>query len=206
MKEKSYGWTYENAAIFLLFGKAKMNQFDLQKYSKSELFYVKQVHSNLIVPASDEMKTADAHYTKEKHKALIIQTADCLPVFFYSCKEHKILACHAGWRGLENKIIEKSVKHFSDPEHVKVWIGPHIFQDSYEVGEEFLETFSAYPQAFSQNNKTFFSQIIVAMAQLQSCGIKQVEILRQNTFSNTELASYRRSKTKVRNYHLIVLK
>ncbi len=96
---------------------------------------LKQTHSDILVPADSSTPTGDAHWTQTISQPLAIQTADCLPVMMYLPKDKSIVAVHAGWRGVENRIVTKALRNFkvqkNDP--IDVIIGPHIQQTSFEV-------------------------------------------------------------------------
>ena len=137
-QECDLGFTFKNSEVLVFFGKA---YGDLEKvkshFSTFEFYGVRQTHSDLIVQASSNFYQADAHWTSQSLKALFILTADCIPLFIYNRKMHIIAAIHAGWRGIENHIVLKSLKKImtttSQPEDFEIWIGPHILKNSFEV-------------------------------------------------------------------------
>lgn len=114
---------------------------------------INQVHGDRVIEASSEDPSkerieapsqvllqafeADGHFTGESDAALRILTADCLPVFVLDLGTDRILAVHAGWRGVENKILSKGIQQLIDlggrPTDFRVIIGPHIRHQSFEV-------------------------------------------------------------------------
>lgn len=113
-----------------------------------EPIWLEQIHSNhCIIVEEDANRTADAAITREKNTPLVIMTADCLPITLCDRDGTEIAAIHAGWKGLANGIIEKTLaKMHSRPERLIAWIGPGICHKCYEVGEELFQTFaSRYP-------------------------------------------------------------
>jgi YfiH family protein len=79
---------------------------------------------------------AEAFITKEKNLALLLMTADCLPVAFYDPIQEVIALAHLGWkptnRNLISKVIAKMTLGFhSHPKDIHVSIGPAIHKDSY---------------------------------------------------------------------------
>ena len=70
---------------------------------------MKQTHSSHIVFA-DLYKTyeSDGIYTDKILLPLVVKTADCIPILMES--KTRVSATHAGWRGLEKLIFEKSVE------------------------------------------------------------------------------------------------
>lgn len=75
--------------------------------------------------------------TKISSPSLFVRTADCLPVYLLSCDDSDYALVHAGWRGLVNTIFPAVLDHFFDGP-VELFVGPHIPQNTYEVGPEVL--------------------------------------------------------------------
>lgn len=117
----------------LFYGKRLSTEQLKEKFPKALL--LKQVHSDICVPASEVLHEADSHWTTKTQQPLVIQTADCLPVMIYLPLTGTVLAIHAGWRGVEQRIVSKSLIQLKvnkkDPVHV--YIGPHIQMNSFEV-------------------------------------------------------------------------
>jgi len=105
---------------------------------------VKQVHKDRVVHTSphaiDFSSEADAHYTGEKNLGLCIATADCIPLLIYHHEPRWIASVHAGWRGVENRIVPKTIatliRNGCKPENLQIAVGPHIQMQSFEVGND----------------------------------------------------------------------
>jgi len=97
---------------------------------------LKQVHGQRVVQASSEILEADGHWTAKHEEALLIQTADCVPILIEGLNE--IQALHAGWRGVELGILKVALKRFNEAElkALKIFAGPHISKDHFEVGRD----------------------------------------------------------------------
>ncbi len=71
---------------------------------------------------------------------LAILTADCLPVLFAEPSSKIIGACHAGWRGAVNGIIENTIDAMQNLgaslSNIMMVIGPGIHQKSYQIGAD----------------------------------------------------------------------
>lgn len=128
---------------------------------------LKQTHSDKVVesdkPSSSQesLIEADAHYSTLANLGLLVKTADCLPVLI-SCEStdrpQVISAIHAGWRGVAAAIISKTVQTLLEqgyaPTKMKVLIGPHIQQQSFDVGLDVAEElFLAAKNSGLQNPK-----------------------------------------------------
>jgi len=92
-----------------------------------------QVHGTLIhddLIYRDEKTCGDGLVSDRAGVALVIKTADCVPVTFSD--GHRIGAIHAGWRGTAAGIVSRLAEHFQ-PERLFAVIGPAISADNYEV-------------------------------------------------------------------------
>ena len=99
-----------------------------------------QTHSSEIAFADSNISyKCDGIYTNKIKLPLVVKTADCVPLLMESSKG--VSATHAGWRGLEKSIFEKSLD-IHEISSLKISIGPHARKCCYEVGVEFLKTFN----------------------------------------------------------------
>ena len=60
------------------------------------------------------------------------RTADCVPILVEA--ESEVVVIHAGWRGIANGIIERTLSNVTGL--VCAAVGPCISVDAYEVGVE----------------------------------------------------------------------
>jgi len=121
-----------------------------------------------------------------------IKTADCLPLLFFGA--HWIALVHAGWRGLQNGIIAKTLRQFelkSDcPRYIA--IGPCADPMLYQVGEEFLELFpkSTFRMPHGAVHLDMYAE---ACFQIQRMGVTaQIEKTTLHTMSDSRFYSHRR--------------
>jgi len=162
----------------------------------------------------------DALVTRGDGTVLSFSPADCLPIYGYTNgagengEDKVIVLAHAGWRGLDNGIISKSFEKATDyfkvdPQGFKVFIGPHICQNCYEVGDEVSDLFLPHKGAISHpNGKAHLDLAIVAQRQLKNIGIQDenIQISPICTFEDESLFSYRRGNYQERNIHLFGIK
>lgn len=87
--------------------------------------------------------TADASLTTVAQQACAILTADCLPVLFCDRAGTRVAAAHAGWRGLSEGVLERSVQALGRPDTLMAWLGPAIGPQAFEVGPEVRDAFLA---------------------------------------------------------------
>lgn len=169
--------------------------------------WLKQNHSNKCVFADAAYPSyADACISFARPIALV--TADCLPIMLCDKKGEVIVAIHAGWRGLANNIIEKTIANLAGRELI-AWIGPAICGKCYEVGSNVITKF-AYNYKFAnlatieKSGKFFFDLALMANLILKNCGVKEVFQAKYCTLElKNEFFSYRREPDNRRNVTLI---
>ena len=122
--------------------------------------WLSQTHSSALVKIGAEglqdVPDADAAYTDCSNQVLVIMTADCLPVFLASRDGTEVALVHAGWRGMANGIIERTLRVFSSPrEEICAWLGPAISQSNFIVGNDvrtaLIKRHSEHEIAFTQH-------------------------------------------------------
>lgn len=142
-QESELGFRYEDSTVGVFFGKALATRSLIEnEFPDIQFMKVQQTHSDVIVHANTNLQTADAHWTQEKKTALLISTADCMPILIYNNATKTVAAVHAGWKGVCNQITVKSLKALSTENSTasdfEIWIGPHIMPDSFEVKSDVL--------------------------------------------------------------------
>lgn len=122
------------------------------------LLFLKQVHEDTIV-SDGEWRAgveADGLLLERPGVVAVVQTADCLPLFFFDDERRCGGVVHVGWRGLLQGIEEKLVERLgSGLAGFSFYLGPCIERACYEVGEELPELFAKKPYAkdiFSKND------------------------------------------------------
>lgn len=179
---------------------------------------LKQVHGDVMVKG-DEQKIveADAQWTDQENLGLFIKSADCLPLFIYSPQQQKVAAIHAGWRGVAQNIVTKSLQSLEiarDP-RIQIWIGPHIQKSSFEVdapvAEQILNahglTLKSGGDFFSKINEKFHVDLAALVRrEMSQLGIPASHIWTSTVDTKTDprYHSFRRGEKGVRNYGFIV--
>lgn len=109
-----------------------------QALSVPAISWLRQVHGTRAIEATDETgHEADAQWTDQCGRALVILTADCLPVVLVADDARCVGAAHAGWRGLAGGVIEALMSEMPvAPDNLIAWLGPSIGRHVYEVGPE----------------------------------------------------------------------
>ena len=138
-------------------------------------------------------------------------TADCAPVFIYDPVNNLVSALHAGWKGAYKKIVSTTLRKFkssgSNFKDLIVVIGPCIGKNNYEVRNDFLDKFIKQERSNkkffkTKRNKIYFSLIDYIKEQLVKFGVKNIEIIKKDTYLlNNNFFSARRSiKNKLNDY------
>ena len=100
---------------------------------------------------------ADASWTDLPGLVSVVMTADCLPILVTNHAGSLVGAIHAGWKGLADGIVEKTLKQLPEqPQNLLVWIGPAISQNHFEVG---MDVFHAFCHK-RQHLEAFFKPIL----------------------------------------------
>ena len=182
--------------------------------NKKNLILLDQVHSNIVHNVNRVTRKklkGDSLITAKKGIALGILTADCAPVFIYDPINNLISALHAGWKGAFKQIISKTIKKFkikgSNLNDLIVVIGPCISKNNYEVKSDFLNKFIVKKKSNKnffnyKNNKIFFSLNDFIKKSFLDLGIKNIEIIKKDTYilSNNLFSARRSLKKKLNDY------
>jgi YfiH family protein len=89
-----------------------------------------------------ECDSCDALWSGEKHTALGIKVADCLPIALIDPAHSAIANVHSGWRGALQRVTAAALDAAPlDPSTTHVWLGPSIRACCFEVGEEVASQF-----------------------------------------------------------------
>ena len=114
------------------------------------LLFLRQVHSDRIATDREWHAgiEADGLLLDRRGVVAVVQTADCLPLFFFNEERSRGGVLHVGWRGLlqgiEERLAERLGAEFRD---FSFFLGPAIEKNCYEVGEEIAEKFAKKPYA-----------------------------------------------------------
>ncbi|MGN7870510.1 peptidoglycan editing factor PgeF [Paracoccus sp. 22332] len=169
---------------------------------------VKQVHSADVVTLTDDSDIptvanteADGIVTARRGVALAVLTADCQPILLADPDAGVIGACHAGWRGALDGIIEATVQAMRalGATRIRAVIGPTISQRAYEVGPDFMDSFLADDPGHSRffsggpNGRPMFDLPSFGLMRLRDAGV-DAEWSGHCTYSDPDkFFSYRRA-------------
>ncbi len=187
------------------------NREELAKtLSLSSSIFMKQVHGNLVETVdknSPQLFEADGLVTSLKSTALIVQTADCLPLlmtgFGADGSEIAIAAVHVGRKGLINGVALNAVAAMQKlgAREITGVVGAHICHRCYEVDEQlFNEVTTLHPQTKSADRKlNLFAGLA---AQIPQVSLSNLNIC---TLENPRYFSFRRGGESGRQVGVICL-
>lgn len=147
---------------------------------------------------------ADASWTTQRGQVLVVMTADCVPILLTDTQGTIVVAIHAGWQGIENQIIAKTLNALPSSNLPKMaWIGPCISQQKFEVGREVFERFQRLPagenyttffQPNPKNPEKYFADLpAMAQMQLNAAGVNQIYRSQLCSYQDPRFYSYRQA-------------
>jgi YfiH family protein len=185
-----------------------------------------QIHSPDAVVATGPWETAsrpraDAIVTRAEGLAIGVTAADCGPILLVDPTARVIGAAHAGWKGALTGVVESTVtameKLGAERSGIVAAIGPLIRQNSYEVGDEFVERFleadaenALFFMPAAREGHAMFDLAGFIRMRLENAGVLMIDDTGVDTYSDERFFSYRRSVHRKepdygRHVHAIVL-
>lgn len=118
--------------------------------------FLRQVHGVEVLELrrdSPDGMEADACWSSQPGVACTVMVADCLPLLLCAADASSVAAVHAGWRGLLGfegpGVLEAlceawpAARTRAQREGLRVWLGPCIGPQAFEVGPEVAHAFIA---------------------------------------------------------------
>jgi YfiH family protein len=171
-------------------GLVEKNRESLQRLLPSEPVWLNQVHSNHCVdldvlpidqagskPNSDSqypgVLDADAVVTSQMGRVLAIMVADCLAILVASRSQPRLAAIHAGWRGLADGVIGRTIETMKADDLV-AWLSPAIGPCHYEVGGEVRSRFTTASGFTARDDRWMLDLFTIARRQLAALGVTEI--------------------------------
>ncbi len=162
--------------------------------------WLEQVHGCDVSMPTLPRSRADASFSNRAGEVCVVLTADCLPVLFCNDSGTAVAVAHAGWRGLANGVLERTLACFEDsPSSLLAWLGPAIGPRHFEVGPEvraaFVDSHAEAASAFrSGKADRWFADIWkLARQRLEAVGVSRIHGGGHCTYEEEErFFSYRR--------------
>ncbi len=190
------------------------NRHMLQTLIGAKPVYLKQVHGTEVVtlqPKTPHGTVADACITDHKKLACTIMVADCLPVLFTDMEGRFVAAAHAGWRGLADGVLNRSVDAVLEINstvagvlfaysaiNIIAWLGPCIGPSAFEVGAEVKAIFaeklphsaSFFKAIDDTDDEAKSAKYLVDLAGLARLNLQQLGIPANNMYGNDGSVSW----------------
>jgi YfiH family protein len=175
--------------------------------SLDQLITLRQTHSNKVIVATEawlheNRPERDALITCSKNLIIGIITADCVPVLLADADAGIIAAVHAGWKGATTNIIQNTIQAMKDlganTNKIIAAIGPCIWQNSYEVAQDFYEKLpndQVFFKSSSNENHWMFDLAGYVEQQLQLSGVAQICPSPADTYTQENLFFSNRRRT-----------
>ena len=159
---------------------------------------MKQTHSSEVkIINSKGIYNSDGIETNTQDLPLVVRVADCIPILMQS--NNLISAVHAGWRGINNSIFEKSLKNH-DFKSLKISIGPHAKECCYEVKEDLKQLF---PSSTIEFNGRYYLNLRKRIEEFSLKENIELEVSHHCTICDDSYYSYRKSSTPQRQFGII---
>ena len=169
------------------------NRARLQQLIGTRPVFLSQVHATHVVEleaGTADGTQADACLSRASGVACSIMVADCLPLLFTDARGSFVAAAHAGWRGLagvqgqgvlETLLQTLVTRHGVSAQDVRVWLGPCIGPDAFEVGPEVKAAFEQHAaqaadcfRAGVAQGKWLADLAALARQRLQALGVSHI--------------------------------
>jgi YfiH family protein len=167
--------------------------------------WARQVHGTVAVAVREdgapgearESGECDALATDRTGVALVVQSADCVPILLAA--PGGVAAAHAGWRGTAENVARAAVEALSKlgvaAGDARAWLGPSIGPCCYEVGGEVAARFAGEFVRAGCGGRYRLNLAAVNVAQLEAAGVRRESIAVHPACTRCggdDFASYRR--------------
>ncbi len=185
-------------------GRQNAKKFLNKTGAKPALCHMTQIHENriILIDHGGLYENVDGIVTRE-NLTLAVKTADCVPVMIYDPETKLIGAIHAGRKSIVGGILSESLlnilnKCASDPNNLRVFLGPHIRVASYNLLPETTSGLKDTKWARFMpeiEGRIHFDQTAATCAELEEIGIKAENIVDCgiDTFEDGRFFSARRT-------------
>ncbi|MEJ6014235.1 peptidoglycan editing factor PgeF [Corynebacterium sp. H127] len=183
---------------------------------QERLVWMEQIHSNNVTvvtgPSADPVEASDAVVTMQRELALVVLTADCVPLLLSDDHAGVIAAVHAGRMGARNGIVLKTLAAMHDlgaqPQRIHALMGAAASGKNYEVPKAMADDVETkLPGSRVRTAKGTWGIDVRAglVRQLLSQGVTAIDADPRCTIADESFFSYRREGTTGRQAGVIWL-
>lgn len=171
----------------------------------SKVSYLNQAHSAVINFVHRQgVYEGDGLFSDEKNLALVVKTADCLPIFFCNLENESIGIVHMGWRGAALGILDNIGSNLS--KFIAV-AGVGLRKCCYKVGGDFQNHLRIRAALDKRDCGLYFDPVKFVKEKLSMYKMPSLKILDLNICSfcsRDNFFSYRRGAVSQRTLSFIV--
>lgn len=158
--------------------------FGFQTHS-ANVRYVSEKDRGKGIYTEKDYTDVDALITDRKNVALVIHTADCVPITYCDTAHKAIGNAHCGWRGTyanlaEITLAEMQKRFGTKPEDLVCTIGPAICHSCYEVSEnlyrDFMDKFGFKEEITQKDGRYFLDLMNINRRILENAGVKRIAV------------------------------
>ena len=185
----------------------------LKKNNIDQVVVLDQIHANtgLSIDTANSLRNSsileyqgDFLITNKKNIALVVLTADCVPLVLVDSVKKIVAVVHAGWRGSFLGVLEETLetmkqKYQTDFSDIKAFFGPSARSCCYQVSEDFVSSFELkfgkVDSFYRRNSSIYFDNNQFLQKILKKYGILEQNINIENSFCticNLQYCSFRR--------------
>ena len=160
-----------------------------------------QIHSNevqFITKPGVYEKTDGLICDFDSKLILLVQTADCVPIFIIDNLKGLMGLVHSGWKGTYQNIIKSALSIFFDrgskKSNIIIYLGPSIKECCYEIKEDVSKYFDK--KYIINKNSTLYLNLLDKIKDdilLENIDNNNVYTSKVCTFEDQEYYSYRRN-------------
>lgn len=167
------------------------------------LVWMNQVHGDRVAliegPRDTVVPDTDALVTTVPKLALVVVTADCVPVLMADARAGVVAAVHAGRAGAEQGVVARTVEAMvsagATPVDISVLLGPAVSGRNYEVPPAMADAVEATlpgSRAVTAAGTAGLDLRAGIARQLKALGITAIDVDPRCTVADPALFSYRR--------------
>jgi copper oxidase (laccase) domain-containing protein len=172
-----------------------------------KIAYMDQVHgSDVKIVDTPAKHVCDGIFTQARDLALVVKTADCLPLLFHSEKENVIGAVHMGWRSAKDGILDNIPYDLAS---FRVIAGIGLRRCCYQVGDDFLAHERFVPHLERRSNRCYFDPVAFAKKSLAARGLAAgnfIDLDICSSCSQISFPSHRKTGTPDRTLNFIAFR
>lgn len=165
--------------------------------------YLEQMHAGDVrIVDTRGCYRGDGIFTDRENLMVVVQTADCLPLFFSSVSTGTIGVVHMGWRSAQAGILDNTPRVLHN---FKVAAGVGLRQCCFAVGPEF-KRYRHMKRFLEFRGRLYFDPVAFAQATLTARGLAShdfTDIALCSLCSEKRFPSYRRNQTPARTLSFI---